>query len=311
VRRIQQRYLYGISLRSGLALPFGTGDKAAPPLAELEIQKSAVALRPEGACGPEKRDSPRLHVERLADRSLYLCWQDLFEFRVSPDGRIIAAHPLNETPWEMFYTSLLGSVLSYALTLQGLEPLHATVVVRAGGAVALLGDCGYGKSSLAAACLRDGYQLLTDDMLIVRQEGDGFLAFPGPRRIKLYPEVARAFLGAEVQGTPMNQWTPKLIIPLNGQQYCRSAVPLRAVYVLRPPTVRSRVKKASRRVMSQRRAVLALVTNTYNAVIKDSERLRRQFDLVSSLAASLPIRSLTYPQDLDRMAEVVKVISRF
>ena len=108
----------------------------------------------------------------------------------------------------------------------------------------------------------------------------------------------------------MNKWTPKLIIPLNRQQYCRNAVPLRAVYVLSPPTARSGVKKATRRAMSRRRAIIAILANTFNATIKDPERLRRQFDLVSSLAASLPIRSLTYPQDLDRLAEVVNLISR-
>jgi hypothetical protein len=311
VRRIQRRYhLYGVSLRCDWALPFGAGDQAASRLAEVEIRKVAGDLGRDGTCGPQNRELYWLHRERLANGSFYICWQDLFEFRVAPDGRRILAHALNETPWEVFHTYLLGGVISYALILQGLEPLHATVVVREGRAVALMGDCGHGKSSLAAACLRDGYQLLTDDLLIVRQEANGFLAYPGPPRIKLFPEVARALLGEGVQGVAMNQWTPKLIIPLNGKQYCRSEVPLKAVYVLRPPTNRYRVKTARQRAMSQRHAILALVANTFNRFIIDPARLGRQFDLVSSLATSIPIRSLTYPQDLDRVAEVVKVISK-
>ena len=50
----------------------------------------------------------------------------------------------------------------------GFEPLHATVVVVSGEAVAFLGESGYGKSSLAASFLDSGHQLLTDDLLILR-----------------------------------------------------------------------------------------------------------------------------------------------
>jgi hypothetical protein len=311
VRRIQHRYfIYGISLRSDWALPYCEVDETPPCLATVEIQKAVGSLGVNKDSVLSKGDLPWVHRERLRDGSFYLCWQDLFEFRVSADGRSIIAHPLNETPWEVFHTYLLGVVLSFALILNGLEPLHATVVVREGLAVALLGDCGHGKSTLAAACLREGYQLLTDDLLIVRPAGDKFLAYPGAPRIKLFPEAARTLLGEAVRGVAMNQWTTKLIIPLNRQQYCRSAVALRALYVLRPPIARFRVKKARWRTMSPRSAVLALVVNTFNAHIKDPLRLSRQFDLVSNLATRIPVRSLTYPQDLDRVTDVVKMITR-
>src|SRR5204863_102769 len=96
---------------------------------------------------------------------------------------------------ESFQVYLLGQALSFALVKQGLEPLHATVVVVDGQGVAFLGDNGYGKSSLAACFLEGGYRLLTDDLLLLKASGGDVLAYPGPPRIKLFPEVARRFLG--------------------------------------------------------------------------------------------------------------------
>ena len=52
-------------------------------------------------------------------------------------------------------------------------------------AVAFLGDSGFGKSSLAAYLLSAGDRLVTDDLLLL-QESEGFLAYPGPPRIKLF-----------------------------------------------------------------------------------------------------------------------------
>jgi len=88
------------------------------------------------------------------------------------------------------------------LLKQGIEPLHCTAVVVNGGAVGFLGDCGYGKSSLAAAFLQAGYPLLTDDLLVLKEEGRHFLAYPSFPRIKLFPEMAEAFLGDRVAATP-------------------------------------------------------------------------------------------------------------
>src|SRR5439155_7703631 len=119
------------------------------------------------------------------------------------------------------------------------EPLHATVLVVGGGAVALLGDSGYGKSSLAAAFVQVGARLLTDDLLVVKEQGDGWIAYPGPARIKLFPEVAQVFLGNQATGTPMNPSTDKLIVPLGLDKLARNPVPLKAIYLLPPPATRS------------------------------------------------------------------------
>jgi hypothetical protein len=248
------------------------------------------------------------HRVTLADGTDYLRWLGLFEFLVSADGRHIACRSLSDTSWEVFQTYLLGQVLSYALIKQGVEPLHATVMVVDDKAVGLIGDCGYGKSSLAGAFIKAGHPLLTDDLLVFKEDGQDFLAYPSFPRIKLFPEVARLFLGDQVAGTPMNPLTHKLIIALRPDQSYQNLAPLKAIFVLRPPAQRSRAKRVTIRSMPKGRAFFALTANTFNAKVIDPERLKRLFTWAAKLAATIPIRSLSYPQDLARLPEVVQAI---
>lgn len=245
---------------------------------------------------------------RLSDGGELLQWPDLFEFLINADGRRITCRALGEASWESFHTYLLGQVLSHALLKRRIEHLHSTAVVLDGGAVAFLGDCGYGKSSLAAAFLKAGHRLLTDDLLVLKEVERGFLAHPGPPRIKLFPEIAQALIGNLVSSTPMNPFTPKLIIPLGPDRVCIDPTALRAIFVLRPAKPHSPANKISIRTLRPRGAFLALLENTFNARVKESARLKRLFALSVKLAASIPIKSLSFPRDLNRLPEVVEKI---
>ncbi len=132
---------------------------------------------------------------RLQDGSTYLRWAKLFEFLIAPDGRTIECCPLEQATRHALTTYLLGQVLSFSLLSFGYEPLHATAVVVDGSAVAFLGDCGDGKSTLGAALVARGFPLLTDDVLALKFDGNRFLACAGPARLKLFPSVARSLLG--------------------------------------------------------------------------------------------------------------------
>src|SRR5207342_1318269 len=97
---------------------------------------------------------------RLPDGHRYLRWKDLFEFIISPNGRRISYRRLNHATDDSLAVYLLGQVLSFSLVARGAEPLHGTVVGVEGQAIALLGDCGRGKSTLGAAMLSRGCRLL-------------------------------------------------------------------------------------------------------------------------------------------------------
>jgi len=192
----------------------------------------------------------------------------------------------------------------------GIESLHGTVVVVGGEAVAFVGDCGYGKSTLGAAMLAKGFPVLTDDLIALRETDAGCLVQPGVPRIKLFPSVARRVFPRRSRGTPMNPGTPKLVLPLSTHETGGRPMPLKAIYVLSPPRKR-RSTSSSRpqvRALTGRKAFLEVVRAAFNLLVLREERLAGQFRFANSLAARVPIRQLSYARDLSQLSAVCEAV---
>lgn len=303
--------VYGLRLSSHV--PLACPQETRPGHADMELVATSNSLRSplvrQRLRRPEADDW--FHHAALDDGSTYLLWTRLSEFLISPDGRLITCHALDEVSSETLSTYLITQALSCAMVQQGIEPLHATVAVVDGEAVAFLGNCGHGKSSLGAAFLKAGYPLLTDDLLVLSQDespSGRLAAQPGPARIKLFPEIAKSLIDTRRTGVRMNPETSKLILPLSQDEHCATAVPLRTIYVLNQPAVRRPARRISIRTLSPRRACLELIANTFNLIITDRSRLKRQFEWAARLATLAPVKSLSYPRNLSQIGNVVDAI---
>lgn len=293
--------IYGVRVKSPWPLPF-------PELRPSGGQVIEICERPSPYFSNRLQASPKQPDRHLGfqfiplpDGGIYLEVPDCLQFVVEPDGSEITFQALNGCPAEVLHAYLLGHVLSFAMLKLGFEPLHSTVVVVNGEAVGFLGDCGYGKSSLAAAFLGAGYRLLTDDLLVVHSRNNNVWAQPGPPRIKLFPEIAEKFLG-HARGTPVNPDTAKLVIPLEPVMVAQHPLRLSSVYVLDPPAnIASGIEISE---MAPRAAFRELLANTFNDAIVTPDRLKRQFELCTKLAANVPIRRLSYPRRLSAIDDL-------
>jgi len=301
-------HLYGLYLRSQWHLP--CPDLKESGLPEVRLLEGSSSLFSETYLKTKGNGNKQafFHYAHLQDGSTYIRWSGLFEFLILDNGRSILGRQLNNTGAEAFNNYLLGQVLSFAMIKQGIEPLHSTVVRIDDGAVGFVGDCGYGKSSLGASFLQAGYLLLTDDLLILKENNGCFAAYPGFPRIKLFPKIAKKLIGEKVKGFPMNNLTSKLILPLDRHQFTRTRVPLRSIYVLTPPAAGLRSKKVTIRRLSQRRAFLSLLRNTFNTKVTEPERLKRQFTFFKQIVSKVPIKTLSYPRSLKSLPSVREAI---
>jgi|HubBroStandDraft_6_1064221.scaffolds.fasta_scaffold397528_1 hypothetical protein len=299
---------YGISIRSDAPLPFL--QTAPSDVFELEVRNNHGPLDPSirQEIRLEQNPSTAFDVGSLSDGSNYVGLRGIGDILVSPDGRTMACHCYPKTSSEPFNVYLLTLALSFALVKCGLEPLHGTAVAIDGKAAVFLGDCGLGKSTLAAAFLRAGYRLLTDDLLVLRKVSADLFAYPGSPRIKLFPEMASKFLGDSGRGVPMNPLTRKLIIPLTGSQVCTHVLPVGAIYALAPASEVCGTK-IDIAAMNQRQAFLTLLASTFNRAILDSTRLRRQFEATQALANTLAVKVLSYPRSLDYLPAVLDAVA--
>jgi hypothetical protein len=240
----------------------------------------------------------------LPDGSCYRRWRGLFDFLVAGDARRIYARTLNHTNEEALLAYLLVDALSYSMVRLGREPLHATAVLTERGAVGFVGESGFGKSTLGALFVRDGLKLITDDMLVLTHEGDGWLAHAGPPRIKLYREMADRVFGDRYHGVPMNPVTDKLILPLSDSQTVRHASPLTALYLIQEDRSHRPLRRPSIRTLSPARAFPGILGATAGHYAFERDRLARQFAFVSRLVGRIPVKTLAYPRDKENMSRV-------
>jgi hypothetical protein len=301
VTRSARYQLYGLSLRSSAVLP-APHDAGARP-AEVRIVRAparSFAGARRGAIGTW------FAWRRMRDGNFYLRWAGLVECVVTREGREIRYRGYSGASDEALTTYLLGQVLSFALIARGSEPLHATTVLVDDRAVAFLGDCGTGKSTIGAAMLARGYPLVTDDLLSLSNGGGRYVAHPGPGRIKLYPHLAHALLGRK-DGTAMNMRTAKRVLALPWELTTHRPAPLGALYVLHAARRNSRVTVEP---LTRAEALIEIVRATFNSICTDRTRLERQFAFATALAEAVPVRRLRVPRSLSALPSVCDAVLR-
>jgi len=287
-----RRYrLYGLTLASHIELPCRrAGQRARVDVCLVEGTPAEFA-RARARAGRLPRDW--FHCRRLPDGAVYLRWRGNFEFLVSADGRHIRYHRNTRATLESLTVYLLAQVLSFPLLARGSDPLHGTSVAVGHEAVAFVGDCGYGKSTLGAAMLARGCPIVADDLVSLQRRGARWLVHPGIPRLKLEPRVAAQLVGSPVRGERMIRGAAKRVIPLAASQSVASARPLKAIYVLAAPRRRGPI---SVEPLSPRDGCLEIIRAAFNLVVHDRGRYANQFRVASHLAGAVPVRRLAYPR---------------
>jgi hypothetical protein len=113
----------------------------------------------------------RPHLQ-IAPQSLLLKVRVAGDFWVR-DGQEIVVNPLPDVPAENVRLFLLGSAFGAILYQRGILPIHGSALVYGGQTLILTGVTGAGKSTMAAALVRKGCKLLTDDVAAVTFDSVG------------------------------------------------------------------------------------------------------------------------------------------
>jgi hypothetical protein len=307
--------LYGLAVESALRLTSAEPwpDEGVTPAVRIAFGTPEVFARKAAGLREDCEDWIR-HVV-LADGSVYIRVNEVFEAIVAPYGRDVVCAPLGEVDERTFEANLANFALSASLTLQGEECLHATVVAVGGRAVGLLGPSGSGKSTLSAFLLAHGAALVTDDMLRVTLADDGaILAHPGPHRLKLFDDSAARLLPDASRDGSFNRLSSKRMFEPGGA--CGrvvAPVPLAALFWLGEPEPPVAEGEVAIRRLSGIEPVKVLTASTMNRRYVAADRLVRQLRFAERLARALPIHALRYRRDyevLDRVARAMDESAR-
>lgn len=245
-----------------------------------------------------------------------LWWQTVGAFRVHRGGdiEVDAGAGVGD---DLLAFPLLGPVLALALHLRGIFVLHASAVAlpdRAGvgrPGIGLLGDKGAGKSTTAAALLAAGGRLLTDDLLAIEEPaGPVPRILPGWGQVKLAPEAERRFAGAGSVSRPQAHEAIDKARILVADRFADAAAPLARLYLL---TRDATAERARIEPCGPGEALPLLLAHAYaarfGASLLSGAGAVWHFRAAAGLAGSGALARLVVPAGLDRLAEVMAVVS--
>lgn len=310
--------VYGLGLATNIAIP------GLPVLNNPAQPDVRIRLKDRGTLPPELDsftetlyaipgvgDSPpSLRVGVLTGGKYFgFNYSDGARFAVERKGREVWGDWPADYTLEDACTYLLGPVMGFVLRLRGVTSLHASAVVAGDYAVALVGCPGAGKSTTAAAFARRGFPVLADDVVALKDLGDGFFVEPGYPRLNLWPDSVRALFGSD-QASPRitPTWNKRyMTLGENGHRFASEAVPLGAIYVLesREPTLTDAVLDD----LTGGQALTTLVANTQVNYLLDREMRRQEFDVLSRLVAQIPVRSVRSPSDTSALAKICQTVA--
>jgi hypothetical protein len=236
-------------------------------------------------------------IDRGEDGHYRVRYADGAEFVIDATASRIFGMSRSDLTLDDLLVYLQGPILGFVQRLRGVLCLHASAAVVDGAALAVVGEGGMGKSTSAAVFARRGLPVLTDDVLALRDEGEGFYAQPGLPRILLWPEsVAALWCDAEALPRIVGTWEKRYLTLDDGEyRFASQAVPLGALYVLRERSADVHAPEIA--PIEGVNAFVDLVANTYSKDLIDTRLRSRELEVLGRLATHIPVREVRAPDD--------------
>lgn len=224
--------------------------------------------------------------------------ENSLDFIVDDRSSVIECLEYKRLPGETIRHLLLDQILPRLLSHQGRLMLHASAVLTPRGAIAFLGETGWGKSTLAGCLNRMNNTLLTDDCLAVEIRESGVFCIPAYTGLRLFPDSLDYLFPDSPAQTEFAHYSVKKRLQFReaGNQYSHMYYPLVALFVLTDPAGMSPQHGISIERISPTDGLMALIRNSFKMDVTDRSETAQSFTEFGVLARKLPVFSLNYPR---------------
>jgi hypothetical protein len=211
------------------------------------------------------------------------------DFRISSDWRSILVDLAPGVERGFVPILLTGNVLASLLALQGECVLHASGVRADAWTLAILGASGVGKSTLAALFCAGGAALVSDDLLRITSNGGPPSCYTGTTQIRLRPNAAAL---ADAFPSDARDLTADGRIAVTPVQAAGPISELDAVLI---PSPSRRVRNLRVRRLTQKEALISLLSYPRVLGWRESTPIRRHFEVCARIAEHVPVFEATIP----------------
>jgi hypothetical protein len=243
----------------------------------------------------------------------FLRFHEFADFTVDRSGRHIRCVGRRPAASDLVVRALLlDHVIPPVIALRGRYVLHAAAVrTSAAGACVFAGDSGAGKSTIAAELAAAGGDFLTDDCLVMDEQGGAVVAWASHPSIKLRDDAIQ-FLKPAGDSEPVAEYTAKRRVPASS---FGSAFPLEPVLVARlyfltrgDDDAVATTKPLIERLPTHA-AFMKLVKHSVRLDSTDRAMLEREFQFTRRIVDSVPAALLSLPNDLSKLRLVNDAIA--
>ena len=142
-------------------------------------------------------------MDYLDPAGVVMAWPEVAAFRFVDKGTVwVERYP--DVPESYVAFPMLGPIMAWMLDWRGYFVIHASAIDINGKTIALMGDKMAGKSTTAAAFLRAGYPLITDDLLAITFDDQrNPICHPAFAQLKLADDAAASVKVSGAQALPL------------------------------------------------------------------------------------------------------------
>jgi len=258
----------------------------------------------------DESDNPALRIWRTADRAFFhLAYYDGVQFWLEREGKSLWTLWPEACTLEDTASYLLGPVFGLLLRLRGVTCLHASAVSIENHCITFVGAEGAGKSTTAAVFARQGYAVISDDVVALVQCPSGVCVTPAYPHVCLWPDSVEMLYGsAETLPRFSTGWEKRrLVLGDQGTQFESRTLPLGAIYLLgdrRPhqaPLVQGVQPQAG---------LISLVADSFANKILDRAMRAQEFAVLGQLVTTVPIRRVHPHSDASHLKELCALICK-
>ena len=200
---------------------------------------------------------------------------------------------------------LLGVVFSALLHQRGMVPFHASALKRSNDSGFLIcGRSGIGKSTITAHLLKQGYQLLSDDISVVKPEDDQVFVYPSYPFIKLWKDVMEHVDFSSEDGNRLREPLEKYGYRME-ENFHGEPSPLNQVFILN-------VHNKEEYKVEELKGIEkfnALKNQTFRFQFVTEKNRSGHFTVVNQLAQSTRVYNITRPQapmDMEKLHQMIR-----
>lgn len=220
------------------------------------------------------------------------------------EGKEILVIPIPNVDLSFLRTIIMGPIICILLRQRGLLVLHASSFAVNGEAVAFMGDSGWGKSTLVESFYCKGYEILTDDVMIVENQPQYSMVLPGFAQIKLWPDAAAASGHKDNSLPTVHSQTRKLSHKIN-RGFATEPQQLKKIYLL------SYGDSNKISALQPQEAFVHLIRHTRAVnLLTDPKFINSHFYQCSNLIKNVAVYRLQRKRSLTEIPQIIDLVEK-